>query len=173
MTTHVSIKSVHNHAIKYLRPCMRHFSERDLFLENSLPQQPYLYKLFSKTVPKWSGVWCCSKLKVPKLSRSLSKKSALCVRLFWKKYIAIQSAYYSLPPQYFQATPKKTAGKWQKCNLVSGKASVASDMGWLRTGWIGPAPVQMSGMLSVRRAVVIVRGLFRVWSFFHWPLVSS
>ena len=25
----------------------------------------------------------------------------------------------------------KTAGKWQKCNLVSGKASVASDMGWL------------------------------------------
>jgi len=24
----------------------------------------------------------------------------------------------------------------------------------------------MSGMLSVRRAVVIVRGLFRVWSFF-------
>ena len=26
---------------------------------------------------------------------------------------------------------KKTAGKWQKCSLVSGKASVASDMGWL------------------------------------------
>jgi len=25
----------------------------------------------------------------------------------------------------------KTAGKWQKCNLFSGKASVASDMGWL------------------------------------------
>jgi len=25
----------------------------------------------------------------------------------------------------------KTAGKWQKCNLVSGMASVASDMGWL------------------------------------------
>ena len=23
------------------------------------------------------------------------------------------------------------AGKWQKCNLVSGMASVASDMGWL------------------------------------------
>jgi len=46
------------------------------------------------------------------------------------------------------------------------KASVASDMGWLWTEWIGPAPVQMSGMLSVRRAVVIVCGLFRVWSFF-------
>jgi len=36
-----------------------------------------------------------------------------------------------------QAKPKvgektdKTAGKWQKCNLVSGMASVASDMGWL------------------------------------------
>jgi len=26
---------------------------------------------------------------------------------------------------------EKTAGKWQKCKLVSGKASVASDMGWL------------------------------------------
>jgi len=25
----------------------------------------------------------------------------------------------------------KTAGKWQKCNLVSGMASVASDMDWL------------------------------------------
>ena len=35
-------------------------------------------------------------------------------------------------------------------------ASVASDMGWLWTGWIGPALVQMSGMLSVRRDVVIV-----------------
>ena len=28
-------------------------------------------------------------------------------------------------------TKFKTAGKWQKCNLVSGMASVASDMGWL------------------------------------------
>jgi len=53
-------------------------------------------------------------------------------------------------------TLRKTAGKWQKCNLVSGMASVASDMGWLWTGWIGPAPVQMSGMLSVLRAFVIV-----------------
>jgi len=40
-------------------------------------------------------------------------------------------------------------------------ASVASDMGWLWTGWIGPAPVQMSGMLSVSRAVVIVGGLLQ------------
>ena len=65
---------------------------------------------------------------------------------------------------------EKTAGKWQKCNLISGMASVASNVGWLWTGWISPAPVQMSGMLSVRRAVVIVCGLFRVWSLF--PLTS-
>jgi len=26
---------------------------------------------------------------------------------------------------------KKTVGKWQECNLVSGMASVASNMGWL------------------------------------------
>ena len=26
---------------------------------------------------------------------------------------------------------QKTAEKWQKCNLVSGMASVASNMGWL------------------------------------------
>ena len=26
---------------------------------------------------------------------------------------------------------EKTAGKWQKCNIVSGMASVASNMGWL------------------------------------------
>ena len=25
----------------------------------------------------------------------------------------------------------ETAGKWQKCNLVSGMASVASNMGWI------------------------------------------
>jgi len=55
----------------------------------------------------------------------------------------------------------ETAGKWQKCNLVSGMASVASDMGRLWTGRIGPAPVQMSGMLSGRRAVVIVCGLLQ------------
>jgi len=28
-------------------------------------------------------------------------------------------------------TNMKTAEKWQKCNLVSGMASVASNMGWL------------------------------------------
>jgi len=57
------------------------------------------------------------------------------------------------------------AEKWQKCNLVSGMASVASDMGWIWTGWIGPAPVQMSGMLSVRRDCVwAVAGFGR---FFH------
>jgi len=31
----------------------------------------------------------------------------------------------------YDITLEKTAGKWQKCNLVSGMASVASDMGWL------------------------------------------
>jgi len=67
----------------------------------------------------------------------------------------------------------KTAGKWQKCNLVSGMASVASDMGWLWTGWIGPAPVQMSGMLFGRLTVVIVCGLLQGSVVFHWPLVSS
>ena len=36
----------------------------------------------------------------------------------------------------------KTSGKWHKCNLVSGMVSVASDMGWLGSGWIGPAPVR-------------------------------
>jgi len=55
----------------------------------------------------------------------------------------------------------KTAGKWQKCNLDSGMASVASDMGWLWTEWISPAPVQMSGMLSGRHSVVIVCGLLQ------------
>jgi len=30
-----------------------------------------------------------------------------------------------------EAVLLKTAGKWQKCNLVSGMASVASNMGWL------------------------------------------
>ena len=55
-------------------------------------------------------------------------------------------------------------------------ASVASDMGWLWTGWIGPAPVQMSWMLSGRRTVVIVCGLLQgagFGRFFHWPLISS
>ena len=32
---------------------------------------------------------------------------------------------------YIYLSLEKTAGKWQKCNLVSGMASVASDMGWL------------------------------------------
>jgi len=54
-----------------------------------------------------------------------------------------------------------SAGKWQKFNLVWGMASVASDMGWLWTGWICPAPVQMSGMLSGRRTVVILCGLLQ------------
>jgi len=32
---------------------------------------------------------------------------------------------------YMKMHTKKTAGKWQKCNLVLGMASVASNMGWL------------------------------------------
>jgi len=57
-----------------------------------------------------------------------------------------------------------TAGKWQKCNLVSGHGlcgQPGSDIGWLWTGWIDPAPVQMSRMLSGRRAVVILCGLLQ------------
>ena len=53
------------------------------------------------------------------------------------------------------------AGKWQKCNLVSGMASVASDIARLWTGWIGPAPVQMSGIMSWRLTFVIVCGLLQ------------
>jgi len=41
-----------------------------------------------------------------------------------KSYSLIAMASQTKPP-------KKTAGKWQKCNLVSGMASVASNMGWL------------------------------------------
>jgi len=44
---------------------------------------------------------------------------------------------------------------------LRGMAFVASDMGWLWTGWISPAQVQMSGMLSGRHAVVIVCGLLQ------------
>jgi len=33
--------------------------------------------------------------------------------------------------RFITQTDEKTAGKWQKYNLVSGMASVASDMGWL------------------------------------------
>ena len=62
--------------------------------------------------------------------------------------------------------PRKRRENGRNVNSFRGMASVASSMGWLWTGWISPAPVQMSGMLSVRRAVVIVCGLFRVWSFF-------
>jgi len=85
------------------------------------------------------------------------------------------SCEQSFPPLAYKAPASwwslKTAGKWQKCNLVSGKASVVSDMGWLWTGWICPAPVQMSRMLSVLCAVMIVCGLFRVLSSF--PLTLS
>ena len=42
----------------------------------------------------------------------------------------------------------KTAENGRNVTSFRGMASVASNMGWLWTGWIGPAPVQMSGMLS-------------------------
>ena len=97
------------------------------------------------------------------------KKNALQARLI--KQNAPQAGFFWLSLDEYSV---ETAGKWQKCDLVSGMASVASNMGWLWTGWIGPAPVQMSGMLSGRLAVVIVCvGCCRVWSFFHWPLVSE
>jgi len=48
-------------------------------------------------------------------------------------------------------------------NVISfqGMASVASDMGWLWTGWITPTLLQMSGMLAGRRDLVIVCGLLQ------------
>jgi len=49
-------------------------------------------------------------------------------------------------------------------------------MGWLWTGWIGPAPVQMSGMLTGHRAVVIVCGLLQglvVFSLTSYFFVNS
>ena len=39
----------------------------------------------------------------------------------------------------------ETAGKWQKCNLVSGDRLCGQQHGLDRIGWIGPAPVQISG----------------------------
>jgi len=45
-----------------------------------------------------------------------------------KTHLVIYTPAHALVPK----TPvPKTAGKWQKCNLVSGMASVASNMGWL------------------------------------------
>jgi len=58
-------------------------------------------------------------------------------------------------------TYKKTRGNGRDLNWFRGIASAVSDMGWLWTGWIGPTPVQISGMLSVRRAVFIVCGLLQ------------
>jgi len=48
-------------------------------------------------------------------------------------------------------------------------ASVASDMGWR----IGPAPVQTSGMLTGRRAVVIVCGLLQGLVVFNQAIVIN
>jgi len=55
----------------------------------------------------------------------------------------------------------KTRENGRNVTLCRGITSVASDMGWLWSGWIGPAPVQMGGMLSGRCAVVIVCGLLQ------------
>jgi len=63
-------------------------------------------------------------------------------------------------------------GKWQKCNVVSGMASVASDMGWLWTGWIGPHQCRWAGCSLGAALSWLCVCCCRVWSFFHWPLVS-
>jgi len=39
----------------------------------------------------------------------------------------------------------KNPPKWQKNDLVSGGHSQVGSLGGLRTGWIGSAPVQISG----------------------------
>jgi len=44
----------------------------------------------------------------------------MCVHVCVYRYMCICMYMY-----------RKTAGKWQKCNLVSGMASVASNTGWL------------------------------------------
>ena len=45
---------------------------------------------------------------------------ACCHTVSWAKLASLMTS-----------SRTKAAGKWQKCNRVSGKASVASDMGWL------------------------------------------
>jgi len=56
---------------------------------------------------------------------------------------------------------RETRENGRNVTSFRGIASVASDMGGLSTGWIGPAPVQMSGMLSGHRALVIACGLLQ------------
>jgi len=54
-----------------------------------------------------------------------------------------------------------------------GIAFVACDMGWLWTGWIGPAPVQMSGYCLCTALSWFCYGLLQGLVVFHWPFVSS
>ena len=60
-----------------------------------------------------------------------------------------------------EITPYTPRENGRNVTSFRGMAFVASDMGWLWTEWIGPAPVQMRGMLSGRCAVVIVCRLFQ------------
>jgi len=66
-----------------------------------------------------------------------------------------------IAPSARRKNGRKRRENGRNLTFVSGMASVASNMGWLWTGWIGPALVQMSGMLSVHRAVVIVFDLLQ------------
>jgi len=61
--------------------------------------------------------------------------------------------------------------KGRKCNLVLG-GSPSSDMGWPWTGWIGPAPVQMSGCCLGAALSWLCDGLLQGLVVFHWPFVS-
>ena len=63
------------------------------------------------------------------MSCSLSGCTLLTLQVFCSFHVVIDSSLtsFTCPVIVFI----KTAGKWQKCNLVSGMASVASNMGWL------------------------------------------
>jgi len=64
--------------------------------------------------------------------QKVNRASIKVTRLFSIEY-SFRQSYQTISYQVRKATSNnvKTAGKWQKCNLVLGMASVASDMGWL------------------------------------------
>ena len=76
-------------------------------------------------------------------------------------------AYYIYICMYIHI---KTAGKWQKCNLVSGMPSVASDMGWLRVDRPRTSADEWDAVWALRCCYCVwaVAGFGR----FHSPLVS-
>ena len=72
------------------------------------------------------------------LSLSLSLSRSLCPAHTLIFYLLPACSLFLSPSHICEhtlengkCTHTKTAGKWQKCNLVSGMTSVASNMGWL------------------------------------------